>query len=115
MRKLCQEEYPQAIIRFGAWTNPNIVTAYASFFPSSNPSDDSTDFIIQLIVSETSAEFRADIARSSGELIADVLSEVVKFRTRDELVSKVIDQSKKASEILSEKVIELHIKGFFAK
>jgi len=115
LRKLFQEEYPKAIIRSGAWNNPSIVTAYTSVFPGRKPTDDSIDFILQVIVSETSFEFRADISLSSGELIDDILNEVSTFRNRDELINKVIDQSRKASNILADKVMELYIKGNFIK
>ncbi|HJW91828.1 MAG TPA: hypothetical protein VJ436_14420 [Anaerolineales bacterium] len=115
LRKLSLEEYPQAIIRSGAWSNPSIVMAYTSFFRTGNPAEESTDFVVQLTVSEDSVEFRVDIAYSNGEMIADLLYEVIKFQTKDELLIKANEYSKKASELLINKLRELYINGFLAK
>lgn len=113
LRRLCKKEYPQAMIHSGAWTNTKLTTAYVSLFPSSSPSDDSIDFIMQATLLEASVELRVDISRSSGELIVEILNETINFTTEVELISKISDESRRASKVLLQKVSDLYYKGVY--
>jgi hypothetical protein len=104
LRQSSQSRFPQAIIRSGSWANPRIIAAYTSVFPTGDNSEDSIDSMIQLTLSETSVEYRADIAKSNGEIIAEVWDEIIEYESGEEILAKVDNLNKKVSELLSSKL-----------
>lgn len=109
LRAFAQQKYPQAIIDPGSWINQKFITVYISVLPTGNPSEESIDFMMQLTMLETAVEFRADVARSDGELILEVWDETIEYVDENEIVTQIDSVSKQASKILAAKLWELDL------
>lgn len=111
LRILSREKYQHAIIRSGSWTNQKFITVYVSFFPMGDPSEESVDFIMHLIMSESIVRFQVDITRSNGELIADIWNEKIEYETNGDLLTAVENLSRIASEMLIIRFAKLDLNG----
>ena len=103
-QKLARINDPSGIIRWGSWANQRIIATYISYFPKGDLTRESVDFMIQLTLLDNSIKFRADILRSNGELIIEVIDR--ELERKDDISSEVSQLSEKSSESFITKLRE---------
>ena len=88
----------------GSWSNDSgIVTAYLSYYPSNDASQDSIDAVITLAPRDDMSKgmkLTADISWSNGDIIADIAECTIQFSTPHELLS----EASRAYEVTSQAI-----------
>ncbi len=85
MQRVYDEVFPilardnrDVTLRIGSWSNKQgIVKAYMTYSPAVDQAQESIDSVLSLMVTHDTVHFRADIARSSGEIISHIADTVV--------------------------------------
>src|SRR5690349_6153756 len=90
LRQTAAQVDPRGIIRSGDWSNSaGLVNAYVSYYPAGDTSQEAIEGILSLTPVGTGFRLVADICRSDGQIIAEIIERDVQAAPEAEMESEI--------------------------
>jgi hypothetical protein len=90
LRQSAAQVDPQGLIRSGDWSNSaGLVNAYVSYYPAGDTSQEAIEAVVSLTPIGPGLRLSADICRSDGEIIAEIIERDVQLVSESETLSEV--------------------------
>lgn len=82
-----------------------VVAAFIEYSPRRDPAEDVLDAIIDITLTNHEARYEADVCMSSGEVLAEVASTSIHYRTDQDLLNFIDDQTTQIREELLQRLM----------